>query len=76
MLSERWKTLSSGDRVQRDLYSAFLLMNSADKEHSDRALCDATFENFKRLHDAEVTRIQNDGKKHLSSFGIEASANL
>ncbi len=71
MLSERWKTLSSGDRVQRDLYSAFLLMNSADKEHSDRALCDATFENFKRLHDAEVTRIQNDGKKHLSSFGID-----
>lgn len=72
LLSERWKTLSSGDHVQRDLYSAFLLMNSdSGREHSDTALCGATFESFKRLHDAEITRIRNDGKKHLSSFGIE-----
>lgn len=72
LLSERWKTLASGDRVQRDLYSAFLLMNSdCDKEHSDPDLCGATFENFKRFHDAEITRIRNDGKKRLSSFGIE-----
>lgn len=72
LLSERWKTLSSGDRVQRDLYSAFLLMNSdTGRDHSDTALCGATFANFKRLHDAEITRIRNDGKKHLKSFGIE-----
>ena len=72
LLSERWKTLSGGERVQRDMYSAFLLMNSdSDKKQSDAGLCNLTFENFKRLHDAEVTRIQNDGKRHPSSFGIE-----
>lgn len=71
LLSERWKTLSGGDRVQRDMYSAFLLMNSADNDRSDAELCGAAFANFKRLHDAEVTRIRNDGKRHPRSFGID-----
>ena len=71
LLSERWKTLSGGERVQRDMYSAFLLMNSdSDKTQSDAELCGATFGNFKRLHDAEVERIQHDGKRHPRSFGI------
>lgn len=72
LLSERWKTLSGGERVQRDMYSAFLLMNSdSDKTQSDAELCSLTFENFRRLHDAEVTRIRNEHKRHLRSFGID-----
>ena len=72
LLSERWKTLSSGDRVQRDLYSAFLLMNSdSTVQYADPELCALTFENFKRLHDEEITRIRKDPRPHLSSFGIE-----
>ena len=46
-------------------------MNSdSDKTQSDAELCGATFDNFKRLHDAEVERIRHDGKRHPRSFGI------
>lgn len=70
-LSDRWGELANGDRIQRDLYSAFLLMNSAiDMEHADRELCEKTYKKFKGLHDIEINRIKNDGRKHVMSFGI------
>ena len=69
-LGDRWKRLSSGDTVQRDLYSAFLLMNS-DKTllHTDRQRCTDTFERFIELHDIEIERIKTNHTKHPSSFG-------
>lgn len=76
LLSERWKSLSNGDRVQRDLYSAFLLMNSNSTfDQCDRELCQESFENFKMLHDIEIERLKeeklkNPTIKYLSSFGI------
>lgn len=79
-LSERRKTLSNGDEVQRDLYAAFLLMNSASTwdekkkeevwDHSDLDACRESYGTFKVLHDAEILRIANDGRQHPSSFGI------
>ena len=50
-LSERW--YKAGDiNIQRDLYSAFLLMNSNDSgTGAIKTLCDETFNNFKNLHD-------------------------
>lgn len=76
LLSERWKVLSNGERVQRDLYSAFLLMNSnSTLDQCDRKLCQENFEKFKILHDLEIERLKeeklkNPTIKYLSSFGV------
>ena len=46
-LKERWHIFDDGTKVQRDLYSAFLLMNSDLLGlKSDRATCFNTFEQF------------------------------
>lgn len=70
-LSIRTHKLDNGDLVQRDLYAAFLLMNAdSSLTHPDQCLCEQTFSSFLPLHNRELLRIQSDGKKHLSSFGI------
>ena len=55
--------------MQRDLYSAFLIMNVADDLKSfDTNKCNERFENFYQLHNLEVERLS--GHKNLSSIGI------
>lgn len=67
-LSQRWND-SNGIRVQRDLYSAFLIMNVAeDLKSFDINKCNERFENFYRLHNLEVERLS--GHKNLSSIEI------
>ena len=58
-LSKRWHVTESGVRVQRDMYSAFLLQNVAEDmtSYNETALAEK-FEAFKQLHDAEVQRLQ------------------
>ncbi len=73
LLSERVSVLSNGDVVQRDMYSAFLLMNADETLCApDQRLCEESYQKFKELHDREIERIRQDGKRHLSSFGIAA----
>jgi hypothetical protein len=73
-LSERWNVFKIGDKdveIQRDLYSAFLIMNVnnlADKV--DRGKCIETFKGFNLLHDIEIERLRNCGNKLISSMGI------
>ena len=70
-LSQRTQKLQNGDIVQRDLYSAFLLMNADETlTYPEQELCSQSYAHFKRLHDIEIQRLQNDEKPHLSSFGI------
>ena len=58
-----------GHKIQRDMYSAFCLMCiNSDLQSIDKAMCDAEFENFKRLHDLEVERLSK--QQNLSSMGI------
>ena len=59
------------DWVQRDLYSAFLLMNS-DKslEHADRDLCLLHYPSFKKLHDQCIEEIIVSDKHIPASFGF------
>ena len=66
-LSERWH--KAGDiNIQRDLYSAFLLMNSNDSgTGAIKTLCDETFNNFKNLHDQEIKTIIKQKKMILNS---------
>lgn len=67
-LSQRWNDFN-GVKVQRDLYSAFLIMNTADDLKSfDMNKCNERFDNFYRLHNLEVDRLT--GYKNLSSIGI------
>ena len=67
-LSQRWNDFN-GIRVQRDLYSAFLIMNTAeDLKSFDIDKCNERFENFYRLHNLEVDRLA--GHKNLSSISI------
>lgn len=67
-LSQRWNDFN-GIKVQRDMYSAFLIMNVADDLKSfDIDKCNERFENFYRLHNLEVERLT--GHKNLSSIAI------
>lgn len=67
-LSQRWNDLN-GIRIQRDLYSAFLIMNiSDDLEGFDIEKCNDRFDNFKKLHDVEIRRLSQTAT--LSSMGV------
>lgn len=67
-LSQRWNDFD-GVKIQRDLYSAFLIMNISDDLKSfDIDKCNDRFENFYRLHNLEVDRLT--GKNNLSSIAI------
>lgn len=67
-LSQRWNDFN-GIKIQRDMYSAFLIMNiSEDLKNFDIDKCNKRFENFYRLHNLEVDRLM--GKKNLSSIAI------
>ena len=67
-LSQRWNDFN-GMKIQRDLYSAFLIMNiSDDLESFDIEKCNDRFGNFKMLHDKEILRLSNTAT--LSSMGI------
>ncbi len=70
-LGQRWNYLKNGDKIQRDLYAAFLLMNSTPRlDEPDKNLCKKTYPQFASLHDAEMERLRNEDKRHLNSMGI------
>lgn len=67
-LSQRWNDFN-GIKIQRDMYSAFLIMNTAkDLKSFDIDKCNERFENFYQLHNLEVERLT--GHKNLSSIAI------
>ena len=70
----RRHNIIDGRWVQRDLYSAFLLSNSAkDLAHADRDRCNETFNLFLKNHDACVAKIRNTKIKIPRSFGFQAA---
>lgn len=70
-LNRRKHVLENGDVLQRDLYSAFLLMNAdSTLEKPDDDRCEQSYNAFKLLHDEEIRRLQEGEEKQLSSFGI------
>jgi hypothetical protein len=67
-LSQRWNDFN-GIKIQRDMYSAFLIMNiNEDLKSFDINKCNERFENFYRLHNLEVERLK--GYKNLRSIAI------
>lgn len=72
-LNNRWKELIPGTLVQRDLYSAFLLFNTKNKEEIDFELCKQTFDNFFDSHNRlidELRKQKKEGKIFPSCMGI------
>ena len=70
-LKDRW---NKDIEIQRDCYSAFLIMNINDNlETINREECFKTYDNFKELHDKEINRLKElkiNGYKLISSMGI------
>lgn len=70
-LKDRW---NKDIEIQRDLYSAFLIMNVDEGlKNINRNKCIETYENFKILHDKEIERLKElklNGHKIISSMGI------
>lgn len=58
-LSQRWHRLADGTKVQRDLYSAFLLQNTNETlDGFVQEKLNDKFPNFKSMHDMEIERLK------------------
>jgi len=69
-LSKRWNKFEQGN-IQRDMYSAFLIMNTKDNlKEVDIDRANRAFENFFKLHNKEIERIRKLDKKQISSIGL------
>ncbi|MGE8080062.1 RNA-guided endonuclease TnpB family protein [Peribacillus loiseleuriae] len=69
-LSKRWNHFEQGD-IQRDLYSAFLIMNTKDNLcEIDVGRANKTWNNFFDQHEQEMERMKHLSKKQLSSIGL------
>ncbi|MBU3191953.1 transposase, partial [Clostridium bowmanii] len=70
-LKDRW---NKDIQIQRDCYSAFLIMNvENDLKLINRELCNKTYDSFKTLHDVEINRLKEmkiRGINLISSMGI------
>ncbi|QKY68458.1 hypothetical protein [Lentibacillus sp. CBA3610] len=67
-LSQRWHVIDDNTKLQRDLYSAFLLMNAnRSGTKPNRSQCEAAFPLFKKLHDQVIRAIVNSKRMILNS---------
>ncbi|PGK52349.1 transposase [Priestia megaterium] len=67
-LKNRWHVFEDGTRVQRDLYSAFLLKNSnKTRTKPQRKRCLETFDRFKHLHHEHVSMLEGQEQMVLNS---------
>lgn len=63
LLSDRWNDID-GQKVQRDLYSAFLINNAnPDLATINVPSCEKKWQNFVSMHDTEIQRIQVNSSK-------------
>lgn len=70
-LSQRWHLFEDGTKIQRDLYSSFLLYcSNNEKIKPDKNLCDQYFEDFKHAHDTCIQRIQTN-QEVVKNSGIK-----
>ncbi|CAM4182549.1 RNA-guided endonuclease TnpB family protein [Bacillus manliponensis] len=67
-LSERWHDVGEF-RIQRDLYSAFLIGNTTEMLNAvDVDVCNAQWENFVARHNCEIARLKQSPSKTLRWF--------
>lgn len=59
-LSKRWNVMPDGKRIQRDLYSAFLIKNvNKSLTKPDNRRCKPGYPAFVKLHDKEIERLSS-----------------
>lgn len=69
-LNERWNAMPDGRRIQRDLYSAFLLQHMNEKlDGFDKEALTRDYEQFAALHDDCIDALKK-APKTLASMGI------
>lgn len=69
-LRERWNEMPDGRRVQRDLYSAFLLQHmNENRDGFDKEALRRDYEQFTALHDQCIEELKT-AEKTLASMGI------
>ena len=69
-LSQREKEIGKR-RVQRDLYSSFLIRNAdLDFKHPDREKCEYEFEHFANLQDQLILKMKESGLSMRQCFGF------
>ena len=69
-LSQRQKVIN-GHTIQRDLYSAFLILNTDDTlAHPDREKCFSTFNAFVKHHDECINVMKNNHQSMKQCFGF------
>ena len=74
-LSQRWHYLEDGTKVQRDLYSAFLIQHTnKNLESFNLRTCEKDFPIFLKMHQEEIERLQSLDKRMPSSVGIKKTA--
>ena len=74
-LSQRWHYLEDGTKVQRDLYSAFLIQHTnKNLESFNLRTCEKDFPIFLKMHREEIERLQSLDKRMPSSMGIKKTA--
>ena len=67
-LSQRWHKFEDGTKVQRDIYSAFLLLcHNDDFKTINQDICISKYETFKKAHDKCVSDIKASGHKVCNS---------
>ncbi len=69
-LSTRSKFIA-GHRVQRDLYSAYLIRNARSPDEIDREKCIAGFKRFIKQHDDCIRQLVLSSEYKLSTFGLK-----
>lgn len=69
-LSQRTKIIGVV-KVQRDLYSAFLISNATnDLSHANRRKCNKKFADFIVMQEKEITRMKASGSSMKQCFGF------
>lgn len=67
-LSQRWHKFEDGTKVQRDIYSAFLLLcHNDDFKTINQDICILKYETFKKAHDKCISDIKTSGQKVCNS---------
>ena len=73
-LGQRWNNMADGRRIQRDLYSAFLLQHMSDSlDGFDNDALHRDYEVFVKLHDETIEKLKS-ATKTISSMGIARTA--
>lgn len=73
-LSQRWHKFEDGTKVQRDLYSAFLMFcTNKDFTAPDKDKCNFNYDNFYIKETKLITDIRNSGR-NICNSGIKTTA--